>query len=196
MAKLPRPSWLTLPETLDWLEESGISKSDAKLHLPRAFRDSDIKTRGRSDSYNGHDTKTGLHEVIWDQAEVDWEENSFTIPFPDFFVDHLITDVDVYLEDLFRWIGESETQHTNLNTTLDTAGQPRKRGPSFKYDWDSFNVEVVVMADLDSLPDTQSELEKVMAQWCEDNWGEQPSESTIRSKVAPIYNHPRKQQGR
>ena len=70
--------------------------------------------------------------------------------------------------------------------------QSGKRGRTPKYGWDEFWVEVAVRGDLDSLPGTLSELVNDMAQWCENEWGKQPSESTLKAKLGPIYNHPRK----
>ena len=127
MAKLPTPSWLTLPETLDWLEERGVSRSDAKLRLPRAFRDFEILTRGRSKNYTGDDSQNELFEGTWDQAVVDWEESSFTIPSdPSYRKDHKITDVDVSLEGLSGWIENSENQQLKPNKKLDVP--PPERG--------------------------------------------------------------------
>jgi hypothetical protein len=69
------------------------------------------------------------------------------------------------------------------------------RGRPRKYDWDSFYVEIAVLADLDGMPETQADLERLMADWCNENWEDQPSESMVRSKISSIYNHPRKRQG-
>lgn len=71
------------------------------------------------------------------------------------------------------------------------AGAPRGRPP--KYNWPEFYAEIAVLADLDGLPERQAELERQMAEWCQEKWGQEPSESEIRKHVSPIYNHPRKQ---
>ena len=60
-----------------------------------------------------------------------------------------------------------------------------KRGRPPRYPWDEFWREVTRIADLDGLPEIQADLEEVMAQWCENNWNEQPGTSTIREKIAP-----------
>ena len=194
MAEFPPQLWFTLPETLKWLDERKISKPDAQLNLPRVFRNSQIQTRGRSKGYTGHDTQTKLNGIAWDQATVNWESSSFAIP-DKYGKNILITDVEVSLKELFRWIENSENQQLNPNAKSDAASPLRKKGPSFKYDWDSFYVEVAVKADLDNLPDRQGKLEKEMAEWCDNNWKETPTESMLRSKLSPIYNHPRRQQG-
>jgi hypothetical protein len=70
--------------------------------------------------------------------------------------------------------------------------QKNRGGRPPKYDWEAFFVEITVRADLDSLPNTQAELERDMAEWCFDAWGEQPAESVIRDKISRIFKHPRK----
>ncbi len=61
-----------------------------------------------------------------------------------------------------------------------------------KYDWDQMYAEIAVRADLDGLPDRQAELVDAMAQWCLDNWGEEPARSGLSEKIAPIYRHLRR----
>ena len=63
-----------------------------------------------------------------------------------------------------------------------------RRGPREKYDWEEFQYKVTWIANQpDGLPEKQVELEKMMAQWCVDQWGHEPSVSMIREKVAPNY---------
>ena len=63
---------------------------------------------------------------------------------------------------------------------------PPKRGRRPKYDWQSFDAQVVAIAHYDGLPDLQAELEKKMLQWCEDHWGSQPGLSTVRGRLGPL----------
>ncbi len=72
------------------------------------------------------------------------------------------------------------------------ASTPTRRGRPSQYDWLAFHAEIAVRADLDGLPETQTKLERSMADWCQDTWGEIPAESTIREKISPIYKHTRK----
>ncbi|HEY8566539.1 MAG TPA: hypothetical protein VIL65_13630 [Beijerinckiaceae bacterium] len=50
----------------------------------------------------------------------------------------------------------------------------------------------MVLADLDKLPSTQSELVAHMAEWCLENWKEQPGETWLKARTALIYKHLRK----
>ncbi len=193
MPKLPVPSWLTLPEALVWLTERGIPEDDAKTHLPRAIRDGHIRSRGRSKKFTGHTTKKLLHEVAWQGAAIDWKGNWFAIPDDrGYAIDFDL--VDVSTDDISRWIGlDDKQQHVEAESEVSVPQQiARIRAP--KYDWDTFFAEIAVRADLDGLPGTQADLERDMAGWCLEHWGEQPSESTIRSKVSGIYRHPRRRQ--
>ena len=49
-------------------------------------------------------------------------------------------------------------------------------------------IEIIRIADLDTLPEKQSELIEQMLQWCEDTWRVQPAESTVKQRISKIYN--------
>ena len=68
-----------------------------------------------------------------------------------------------------------------------------KRGPKSKYQWETFTHEVTRRAALDGLPDTLADAERMMAEWCENQWGEQPAPSMIREKLSPLYRYLRDQ---
>ena len=61
-------------------------------------------------------------------------------------------------------------------------------GRPLEYDWDAFVIEIIRIADLDGLPEKQSELKEQLLQWCEDTWGKQPAESSVKSRISHIYN--------
>jgi hypothetical protein len=69
------------------------------------------------------------------------------------------------------------------------AEQPKNRGgrpPTFP--WDEFFIEIIRRANMpDGLPETQAELEREMSEWCDQNWGDAPGESTIRGRIAAVY---------
>lgn len=70
-----------------------------------------------------------------------------------------------------------------------TAKSGTKGGRPEQYDWNEFWVEVAMVADTpDGLPDSQADLVRHMADWCETNWGEQPSDSTLKSRLKPLYD--------
>jgi len=60
--------------------------------------------------------------------------------------------------------------------------------------WDSFWIELVLIANDDGLADTanglpeaQSTMVERMQVWCRDHWGEEPGESTIRQRISALY---------
>ena len=74
---------------------------------------------------------------------------------------------------------------------------PRSRGGRpLEYDWDAFTIEIIRIADMDSLPEKQSELKEQLLQWCEDTWGKQPAESSVKSRISNIYNKLRRVKNR
>jgi hypothetical protein len=73
-----------------------------------------------------------------------------------------------------------------------TAG--KNRGGRKALPWDSFWIELVLMANddgladtADGLPEAQSVLVNRMLAWCRDHWGEEPGESTVRERVSALY---------
>jgi hypothetical protein len=74
---------------------------------------------------------------------------------------------------------------------LRNGGQADERsrvGRPPEYNWDALVVEIIRIADMDGLPDKQSELVSQLLQWCENTWERQPAESGIKLKVSRIYN--------
>ncbi len=62
------------------------------------------------------------------------------------------------------------------------------RGRPQKFKWDQFWQEVVSIANTpDGLPERQTDMEGQMLEWCLHNWGAEPGESTIRTKIGPLY---------
>ncbi len=84
---------------------------------------------------------------------------------------------------LHRWADDR-----NIRTNVTDGATPiERRGRKRKFDWDSFYIEVALIADLDGLPAKQADLEKQMAYWCLENWGEEPGVSAIRGKLSKVY---------
>ncbi|WP_316234333.1 hypothetical protein [Bradyrhizobium sp. SZCCHNR1098] len=67
-----------------------------------------------------------------------------------------------------------------------------KRGRPREINWDQFYVDLIVHADLDGLPSSQAECEQWAANWFMERLNKSPAVSTIREKIAPIYNHRRR----
>ncbi len=92
---------------------------------------------------------------------------------------------------LFDTLLPPKTEHNEDIPVADTEtfGSTRSRvGRPLEYDWNEFVVEIIRIADLDGLPEKQSELIKQMLYWCEGTWGRQPAESNVKTKISYIYN--------
>jgi len=91
----------------------------------------------------------------------------------------------------FPWRAPLELPSTE-NSTLTASPSQNRRGRPKKHNWEAFLQEVARMANRpDGLPERMGHLEKIMAQWCLETWGCEPSESQIREKLTPLYRlHP------
>lgn len=75
-------------------------------------------------------------------------------------------------------------------TSATTKGKPNKGGRPTQYDWDSFTMEIIRIADSpDGLPDTQAELVREMLSWFYEQYECEPAESTVKQRISKIYNH-------
>ncbi len=142
----------------------------------------------------GEETHENKYNVIpknfFEDADLEWDEGG-TI-----YDDNMeYKDIWVCFDDLereFPALGEQERDKVG-NASASTEVVPldtsvAKRGRPPKYNWDEFFVEIIRLANgIDGVPETQSELEATMAEWCLNQWGTEPAESTIRDKISPIY---------
>ncbi|MBA5777029.1 hypothetical protein H2509_07780 [Stappia sp. F7233] len=81
----------------------------------------------------------------------------------------------------------------NKNPKSLPAPKPNEKnrgGRPQEYDWDSFTMEIVRLANgLDGLPDKQADLIRMMLQWFTDTYGAEPAESSVKERVSKIYNY-------
>ena len=148
------------------------------------------------------DETVEINPNFWEWERVDWEQSQLEAP-QNFKVKGSFNCITLSTSRLMHifpletpstsnlQVETAEILHDAANQTT-SLKQSSRRGRPTKYDWPEFYAEVIVRADLDGLPQTQAELERAMTDWCSENWGEPPGESTIREKLAPIYNHKRK----
>ena len=126
-----------------------------------------------------------IEPTFWTLDRIDWGSNELKFPAWSQGPDGSFDTISIPTKDLFG-IFSSDDAKRSYN----------RPGRKREYDWDSFYVEIAVRADLDSLPETAAELQRDMAEWCQVTWGEEPGETSLKGKIAPIYKHPRKTQGR
>ncbi len=69
------------------------------------------------------------------------------------------------------------------------APAPKKGGgrPE-KYDWGRFYAAIAEIVHVEGIPLSQSEMENRMKDWCMAEFGDTPSDSTIRDRVQPVYS--------
>lgn len=113
---------------------------------------------------------------------------------------------EVVLAELRSWIESLDQdsplqslRHPQINTpvsvrsigSVSAAAKPRGRRP--QYDWETFRKVALEKFDEEGSFDpgvdarwNKAALERFMAAWCQQNWGTEPSESAIRSKLTEI----------
>jgi hypothetical protein len=108
--------------------------------------------------------------VDWTAIRVNWEKGTIRVRGKS--ANYII---DVYWPDVEKRSAERNSLKKGLG------GRPPK------YDWLSFAREMIRLAQRpDGLPEEHDELVRHMLQWCEDEWGNSPSESTVRYYVAKL----------
>jgi hypothetical protein len=190
---------------------AGLIAGDGELH--EAFREGSWLTDRawtRPRSFPPPD-EVEIAARLWDFAKVVFESSELICSEPAIFVSYDLSstlDFNTLVQAKEGRPGHSvETGFMFTGITLPTAKlfelfpsdspeqiiSPKAAGgrPP-KYDWNGFFAEIIVRADLDELPATQAELVSQMAEWCLENWGEEPALSLLKSRTAAIFRHPRK----
>lgn len=127
----------------------------------------------------------------WNDGERDWDEYDTFTSSTKTYVNIMISSDD--LRSHFRKeIDEQSPLDYQAPISNSQFNPVERRGRKPKFNWEEFLTEIIVRADLDSLPEKQADLENEMAFWCLDKWGEEPSNSMIRKRISAIYNHDRK----
>jgi len=92
---------------------------------------------------------------------------------PTFLFDTLMPDLG----------GEELPKSVSDLSAKSKGGRPRE------YDWDALTIEIIRIANSpDGLPETQAELIEHLLQWCENTWGKQPADSSVKSRISKIFN--------
>jgi len=63
-----------------------------------------------------------------------------------------------------------------------------RTGRPEKFNWDEVWAEICRFVHDEGLPKRQAELIDCVQQWCEDRYGDQPSESTLKPKIRKVYD--------
>ena len=67
-------------------------------------------------------------------------------------------------------------------TIKSKGGRPRE------YDWDALTIEIIRIANSpDGLPESQAALVEQLLQWCENTWGTQPAESSVKARTSKVF---------
>jgi hypothetical protein len=95
---------------------------------------------------------------------------------------HDYADLRVRFDDVRRlWPHGTGVMPAKAPAPRNTGGRPAK------YDWDAFDREMMRRANHpDGLPD-RNVLMHEMAEWCREQWGAEPTASTLRARIARLW---------
>jgi hypothetical protein len=62
-----------------------------------------------------------------------------------------------------------------------------RTGRPAEFDWDEVWAEICRSVHDEGLPERQAKLIERVQQWCEDRYGKQPSDSTLKPKIRKVY---------
>ena len=73
-------------------------------------------------------------------------------------------------------------------TVVDHQRIKSKGGRPREYDWDALTIEIIRIANSpDGLPESQAALVEQLLQWCENTWGKQPAESSVKARISKVF---------
>jgi hypothetical protein len=87
------------------------------------------------------------------------------------------------------YVAKDELNKCLGSDLIDVKGRSNA-GAKPKYDWESFYLEVIRIANTpDGLPETKADMISIMAQWCQNTWNEEPSDTSLKDKIYPIHDY-------
>lgn len=151
-----------------------------QIEIPRLFWSNDF-VRIDWEKSSAHNDSSMIWLDIFEQAEIKSSKERDKINKY-----KTIEEIEISISEFRRYLEPASAQKTPEQKT-------ETRGRKPKYDWDAFYIEIGQIANtIDGLPETQAELEKQMAEWCEQEWQECPGDSTIRGKISSLYQEDKK----
>ena len=82
----------------------------------------------------------------------------------------------------------SDAAANELPAVVDPQTTQSKGGRPQEYDWDALTIEIIRIANSpDGLPESQAALVEQLLQWCENTWGKQPAESSVKARISKIF---------
>lgn len=154
------------------------------------------------------DEQIDIPPIFWDFDEIDWPTSYLNLS-PEFIAGECPERATFFVlidaDELNRFAASiGFTLMPAGGSTSDPGSLPRIRlederreianaqrnlgGRPPKHAWHEFYEQVISLANRpDGLPERQSDLINIMAQWCHDTWGDEPASSLLRDKVSRIY---------
>lgn len=193
--------WMYLSDALDALVlDKVMGIQDAKRDLNSALSDKKVKARGRVVYHEKGTSKVSIPDVRrlvvdWFYYQLDneaWTNDRMVLEYQKseaYALDVEVKRMDVvkvFYDGLDDWAIASGEGPLAIQGG---AGKP-KRGPKPKYKWGEFTARAIAWMRESEGVEIKAELEKFMADWCFETWGEdsQPVASMIREYCTPVWD--------
>jgi hypothetical protein len=121
-------------------------------------------------------------------ARLPYESDDGSYPLDELWFDDFFFPID-WLQHKFGSKGETPQNRPGLidESPSEQIFRP-VRGRPKEHDWDWIMGEIIVLANKpDGLPDKQADLERIVADMFQTKGGQEPSVSSIRKRLGPIY---------
>jgi hypothetical protein len=192
--KLPEPTWLSLPEAIEWLldnvDELGEDPEKIiKIRLARAFRQGEVGTQVFSPGFYNV-SKSLILPFDWEEAKINWQESEISSRNDIGFGRETETyGVEVNRDDLIAWV-----QQTAINkaSTPQTAGG--HSGETSAYRSPYVKLMLAAEENFGSRLDSSGSYAKKheVEEWLRKNWSKyvsaQMSKNLIKSMATLIRN--------
>lgn len=189
--------WLEEP---DW-QERMITYLARKGRLVRKLDDETVQELASGMDMPAPFSDDQIREALVKKSQRDWQRSEVWNWFEHWNIEvikennHEVIS-KAWFDRCFEDLDDSQgTTHVEASQGTDTCTlepptiEPRNRGGRPRqWRWDDMYVEIIVRASADRLPETQADLERDMADWFMESFGDQPSDSMIRLRIGPIYH--------
>jgi hypothetical protein len=183
--EFPRKKWLRLHDALA-LVCTRLDTEAAKQEICDSVITGQLMMRGEwNDQYVFFDSPRETVKLI--PSNIDWVEAKIYKFIDDRYI--AANNLCVLNDERFQALvlGQS-TDNPKSSEPVPVEVRTKSRGGRPEnYPWDDIWVEICRIIHEEGVPATRAELMEKVQQWCEDHYGNQPADSTLKPKIGKLY---------
>lgn len=184
--EFPRKKWLRLRDALA-LVCMRLDGEAAKQEICDSAIMGQLILRGEwNDQYIFFDSPREIMKLI--PSNIDWVESKVYKFIGDQYL--AANNLCVLNDERFQALvlGQS-TDNLKSSEPVHVEARTKSRGGRPEdYPWDDIWIEICRIIYEEGVPTTHSELIEKVQQWCENHYGKQPADSTLKPKISKLYN--------